>query len=244
MWGTLIFGQVGLGFQPKNKGRALKAALRLIYGGIFFLLTTIFVALLLYMIGSLIIAAGVILLVLWAVISIGILYFCREPKILAMPAPYLLYSPASGKVDFVGKSNGGPPGPSNEWQRISIFMSIFDVHVQCAPVRARVVEIHYLPGRFMNALKLESSQHNEQLWICLETLYPPGKKLWIRLIAGLIARRIKCWVKAGEELKAGDRIGMIYFGSRVELYCPVDCDILVKSGQKVYAGTTAVARFQ
>lgn len=123
-------------------------------------------------------------------------------------------------------------------------MSIFDVHVQCAPCDGIVREIRYRKGQFLNALRRESAELNEQLWIAYEPDGGGGAVIWIRLVAGLIARRIECWVSQGERLACGDEIGMIRFGSRVEVWIPPDWEVLVRTGARVHAGRTPVVRLK
>ncbi len=227
--------------QPKNTGRARQTAWRLIFWSLFLVLLMLFGAGMAHLLGGLILAGAGCLIALWVLFSLYCLLFFRDPRIRPPTDPNLLLAPACGKADWVGETEQGPPSPG-PWKRVSIFMSVFDVHVQYAPCRARVVETKYRPGAFGNALRLESADLNEQLWIGLEPLDHPGERIWVRLIAGLIARRIECWVQIGEEVAPGDRIGMIRLGSRVELFFPPSWELTVAQGARVRGGVTIVAQ--
>jgi len=126
--------------------------------------------------------------------------------------------------------------------RISIFMSVFSVHVNRAPVEGKIGYIHYHPGKFISAFKEKASLDNEQISIGVVKTHEDGKekRLLFTLIAGLIARRIILWKKNADSLRSGERIGMIRFGSRVDLYLPGGSRIIVKKGEKVFAGKTVV----
>jgi phosphatidylserine decarboxylase len=128
-------------------------------------------------------------------------------------------------------------------QRISIFLSVFNVHVQNAPVGGKVTYLKYNPGQFLNALKTDSAAHNENFLVGFTTSPPAGVKVGVRLIAGLIARRIVPFVQAGDEVARGERIGLIQFGSRLDVYLPRTARIQVKLGDKVVGGETVLAAF-
>ncbi len=122
--------------------------------------------------------------------------------------------------------------------KISIFMNIFNVHVNRTPCRGTLKEVIYNPGKFFNAAKDKASLENEQNALILET--PKGYKILIIQIAGLIARRIVCWIKPGDQVERGDRFGVIRFGSRVDVFLPCKVDIHVRLGEKVKGGTTVL----
>ena len=126
-------------------------------------------------------------------------------------------------------------------RRISIFLSIFDVHVQNAPVAGKITFIKRRPGRFLSALKTESAEFNESVLIGIESLEQPGEHMAVRQIAGVIARRIVSWVGVGDTVARGQRLGLIQFGSRCDLYLPLTANIRVQSGDRVVAGETVVA---
>ncbi len=128
--------------------------------------------------------------------------------------------------------------------RIGIFLSIFNVHVNRAPRSARVVEMHYQPGEFLNAMNPESALRNEFMWIGLEETHQPRRRLAVRAISGLIARRIVCTLRPGRQVQRGEKFGMIKLGSRTELILPRDdVNVEVAVGQKVQAGSTVLAKY-
>ncbi|MCX5886228.1 MAG: phosphatidylserine decarboxylase family protein [Proteobacteria bacterium] len=126
--------------------------------------------------------------------------------------------------------------------RISIFMSVFSVHVNRSPVEGKIGYLHYHPGKFISAFKEKASLDNEQISIGVVQTHEDGseKRLLFTLIAGLIARRIILWKKNADSLRSGERIGMIRFGSRVDLYLPGGSRVIVKKGEKVFAGKTVI----
>ncbi|MER3417313.1 MAG: phosphatidylserine decarboxylase family protein [Gemmataceae bacterium] len=169
-----------------------------------------------------------------------VLWFFRDPDRTVPQDPGVVVSPADGTVTHVdiGHEPGFAEAPV---LRISIFLSIFDVHVNRVPAKGRVVCLAYYPGRFGNALSDTVSRTNEQLWIDLQT--PEGLHVRVKQIAGAIARRIVCWLRPGEEVEAGQRFGMIKFGSRTDLLLPAQYySAAVEPGQRVYGGTSVVAR--
>jgi phosphatidylserine decarboxylase len=126
-------------------------------------------------------------------------------------------------------------------RRISIFLSVFDVHVQNAPVAGKVAFVKHRPGQFLSAFKTESAKCNENVLVGIESLEQPGERMAVRQIAGLIARRIVSWVGVGETVARGQRLGLIQFGSRCDLYLPLTAQIQVKPGDRVVGGETVVA---
>lgn len=174
---------------------------------------------------------------IFVVLGLFVLYFFRDPERQIPSDPDAVVSPADGHVvEIVEESLNGRPG-----KRISVFLSIFDVHVNRAPVAGQVSRMEYQRGRFMAAWKEKASDANEQNVITIAT---PGGEIVFKQIAGWVARRILCWTKIGEEVKLGQRIGMIRFGSRADIWLPADAAILVQRGQHVAGGTTQIARWQ
>jgi phosphatidylserine decarboxylase len=172
-----------------------------------------------------------------------VVYFFRDPRRNVPAAPGLLVSPADGKVveitrleqdDFIG-------GPA---VRIGIFLSIFNVHLNRAPSRSRVIELRYSPGKFHDARNPQCATENENTWIGLEDESAPRRRMVVRQISGAIARRIVCDLRPGELLERGAKFGMIKFGSRTELIVPdtPHLRIEVHLGQRVAAGVTVIAR--
>ena len=174
-----------------------------------------------------------------ALLSIYIFYFFRDP-IRAVPNEDVVVSPADGLVTFVGESNSPLENNSdtNKYKKISIFLSIFDVHVNRMPIDASISSIDYIPGKFFNATLDKSSKENERNIIFAKN---KDENFYIVQIAGLIARRIVCNLKIDQEVKKGQRIGIIKFGSRVDLYIPENYNILVAKGQRVVGGETIIS---
>ena len=178
---------------------------------------------------------GIILLIL----SIYIFYFFRDP-IRAIPSDDVVVSPADGVVTFIGESNCPLENNSdpNKYKKISIFLSIFDVHVNRMPIDAEISSINYIPGKFLNATLDKSSKENERNIIYAKK---NNENFYIVQIAGLIARRIVCNLNNNQEVQRGQRIGIIKFGSRVDLYIPKNYNILVAKGQRVVGGETIIS---
>ena len=227
----------------KHSGKALLAALRLV---------GLAAAAVLILLGGAFLAKWTayfilhylpwVLAALWALFTLFTLYFFRDPDPLVPGGPNLVISPAHGKVDVID-STLEPDYIGGECQRISIFLSVLDVHVQCAPLTGRVAFYKYTTGQFLSALKTESAQFNENLLIGLDSGEPRGEKIGVRLIAGLIARRIVPWLRENDVVQRGDRISLIQFGSRVEVYLPRHAKIKVKLGDRVVGGQTVIAAF-
>ncbi len=204
------------------------------------LLVLLAAALLGWLITTAIVAVWGIFLAVWIVFALFTLYFFRDPNARVPSDKNVVVSPGHGKVDAIGMTSE-PAFLGGECQRISIFLSVLNVHVQNAPVGGRVKHFKYTEGQFLNALKAESATHNENVLIGFETSEPAGTKVGIRLIAGLIARRIVPWVENGTEVHRGDRISLIQFGSRVDVYLPRSAEIKIKLGDRVVGGETILA---
>jgi phosphatidylserine decarboxylase len=173
-----------------------------------------------------------------------VIWFFRDPPRQIPIEAGAIVSPADGKLveitplahhDFVG-------GPA---VRIGIFLSIFNVHINRSPCRARVVRLYYSPGKFLNALDPESVLVNENLWIGLEEQEPPYRRVVCRQISGLIARRIVCDLRPGQVIERGAKFGMIKFGSRTELILPAEgLTVTARAGQRLKAGRDVIARYE
>ncbi len=174
--------------------------------------------------------AGVILLCLAAFIF----YFFRDPE-RAIPAdPGAIVSPADGRVVVVtDEENDGRPG-----KRISVFLAIWNVHVNRSPAAGIITKMNYCPGKFSAAMRGCASTDNEQNVITLAT---DAGEITFKQIAGLIARRVVCWKKPGDRVARGERIGLVRFGSRADLWLPRDSELLVKVGDHVAGGSSVVA---
>jgi phosphatidylserine decarboxylase len=176
----------------------------------------------------------------WILFAMFTHYFFRDPDPRVPEAPQAVVAPAHGLVDCVEESTemefvGGA------CRRVSIFLSVFDVHVQNAPVAGRIAFLKYHPGQFLSALKTESAKCNENVLVGIESGECPGERIAVRQIAGLIARRVVSWVNVGDVVARGQRLGLIQFGSRCDLYLPLSTRIIVKPGDKVVGGETVVA---
>jgi phosphatidylserine decarboxylase len=152
-------------------------------------------------------------------------------------------SPAHGKVDVVGTTSE-PSFMGGSCHRISIFLSVVDVHVQNAPVTGKIAFYKYSAGQFLSALKAESAIHNENLLLGFEASEPRGKKVGVRVLAGVLARRIVPWAQQGEEVGRGERISLVQFGSRADVYLPPEAKIKVQLGDRVVGGETVLAVFE
>ena len=174
-----------------------------------------------------------------AIISAYIYYFFRDP-IRAVPIEEVIVSPGDGLVTYIGaeKNPLDDDKDQNTYIKVSIFLSVFDVHVNRMPVKGSISSIHYIPGKFLNATLDKSSKENER-----NIIFAKSNKdnFYIVQIAGLIARRIVCNLKVNQEVEKGDRIGIIKFGSRVDLYLPESYDILITKGQRVVGGETIIS---
>ena len=176
------------------------------------------------------------------VLTIWVYYFFRDPERYPINDDSFLVSPADGVVSLIANVRG--PKELNmentEYQRVSVFMNVFNCHVNRVPVTGKIDEIFYKPGKFIDASLDKASEDNERNLIKYSN--NSGKTFAIVQIAGLIARRIVCEVKEAQNLNQGDRIGIIRFGSRVDLYFESDYKLLVKQGQTVVAGESLLAK--
>jgi phosphatidylserine decarboxylase len=181
------------------------------------------------------------LLVPGLILTAWCVYFFRDPDRVTPVRTGLVISPADGVVVSVGPA----PWPKEldmgdgEVQRVCIFMNVFDVHVNRTPVDGRVVKLAYVPGAFVNASLDKASEKNERQLVAMESR--DGRPLAFVQIAGLVARRIICKISEGQTLLAGERMGMIRFGSRVDVYLPPDVAPQVALGQRCVAGETVIA---
>ena len=180
-----------------------------------------------------------LVLAVWLPVAIWVIAFFRDPERNGERGPNLVIAPADGKVVDVREVDE-PTFIGGRALRICIFMNVFDVHVNRYPLGGTVAYRHYNPGKFLNAADEKSSLENEQSLVGLAT--PRGKVL-VRQIAGLIARRIVTDHPVGTEVHQGQRLGLIRFGSRVDLYLPTDAQAVVKVGDRTTAGVTVVARW-
>ena len=175
-----------------------------------------------------------------ALLTLWVAYFFRDPERIGDRGDRLVIAPADGRVVMV--TDVDEPmffhGPA---RRISIFMNVFNVHVNRYPVSGTVRYVHYNPGKFLNAAAEKSSLENEQRSVGIAMT--GDRRVLVRQIAGLIARRIVAWSDEGSALTRGQRLGMIRFGSRTEVFLPLECAVLVKPGDRVAGASTPIARW-
>jgi len=198
--------------------------------GLLFILPALALAVILWVLGILPLA------LLFLLLALAFMFFFRDPQRTPPPGEHLLVAPADGRVVRIDGLDLHPDlgGPA---QRVSIFLSLFDVHVTRSPITADVTRIDYRPGTFFRADKDEASLHNESNTLVLAGGAVP---LVVKQIVGVAARRIKCFVQAGERVARGQRIGLMYFGSRVEVILPPEIQLRVTAGQHVKAGESVI----
>ncbi len=175
------------------------------------------------------------------VLTLWCWYFFRDPERVTPVRAGLVVSPADGRVSDIRKLSPPPELDleEEEYTRVSIFMNVFDVHVNRSPVDGRVVALTYIPGKFVNAELDKASTDNERQAFTIET--KDGTRIGVVQIAGLVARRILRFVDRGDELLAGQRFGLIRFGSRLDVWLPAGVAPSVLVGQRAYAGETVIA---
>jgi phosphatidylserine decarboxylase len=179
-------------------------------------------------------------------LPVGIAAFFRDPDRTPdhrQVDPDLVLAPADGKVMYVGPAqvDVAPPG---HWQQVSIFLSLFDVHINRTPYSGRVEEVTYRPGKWHAAYRFESATENERSEITLsDTVDGEERRLIFRQIVGLVARRVVTRVQPGDVLTSGQRIGLMKFGSRMDVFVPTDVDLVAVEGDRTVAGETVIARW-
>lgn len=202
--------------------------------GLFIIIIAAVIAVLLALIWKPLGAVGLIM-------TAFVIYFFRDPKRYPPIDENSLVSPADGIVQMVGKVT--PPKDlklgSNPMMRVSVFMSVFNCHVNRIPITGKVTEVVYKPGKFINVSNDKDSEDNEKNMIKLEV--KKNIEIGVIQIAGLIARRIVCDAEKGDNFKTGDRFGIIKFGSRLDVYLPDNFSVKVRPGQTMIAGETVIA---
>jgi phosphatidylserine decarboxylase len=180
------------------------------------------------------VTAGVLLL-----LAIPIALFFRDPERHPPADPDAVLAPADGKVMFAGpgRADEAPPG---EWLQVTIFLSLLDVHINRTPVAGRVTRVDYVPGTFLPAYKTEAAQNeHSEIWIDRR-----GRTIVCRQVVGVLARRVVTRIQSGDTLETGARIGLMKFGSRMDVFVPITATLLVKAGEHVRGGETIVARLR
>jgi phosphatidylserine decarboxylase len=169
-------------------------------------------------------------------LALFVFSFFRDPQRVIPSEPGAVVSPADGRVVVVtDEENAGCPG-----KRISIFLAVWNVHVNRSPAAGTITKMEYRPGKFLAAMRERASVENEQNVFTLST---DAGEMVFKQIAGLIARRVVSWKKAGDTVLRGERIGLVRFGSRVDVWVPREAEILVKLGQNVKGGASVLARW-
>jgi phosphatidylserine decarboxylase len=174
------------------------------------------------------------------IVALWVAYFFRDPQRLGERGDRLVISPADGKVVMITEVDE-PTFVKSKTVRISIFMNVFNVHVNRYPVSGVVRHVERKAGKFLNAAAENSSLENEQASIGIES---GSNHILVRQIAGLIARRIITDAKEGDQVRQGDRMGLIRFGSRVDVFLPTDAQVRVKVGDNVFAGVTVISELK
>ena len=226
----------------KHAGKAQRAAWRLIFLSLGALLVLLGVGFLAKSVGAFGVGLASVLATLWILFAAFTLYFFRDPEPRTPNDRAAIVAPAHGTVDVVDEAEevefmGG------RCRRISIFLNVFNVHVQRAPVSGKIVFQKHTDGEFVSATRSDCGDHNENVLLGFAPTDYPNEKLGVRLIAGLIARRIIVWAGAGETVPRGERISLIQFGSRADVYLPLQAKVHCKLGDKVKGGETVLASF-
>lgn len=179
---------------------------------------------------------GPIFGMIFGVVTLFFVFFFRDPERHHNAPDAAVLSPADGRVMVAGDPTGTPP-PGN-WRQITIFLSPMDVHVNRMPVSGRVTEVKYHPGRFLPAYRADAGDLNEYTEV---TIDHGGQTIVVRQIVGILARRIVCRIRQGDAVAAGGRFGVMKFGSRMDVFVPVDSAIQTRVGAKVVGGVTVIA---
>ncbi len=224
----------------KHSGKAAKSALKLIGISLAAVLVLLVAAFLGKIIGTFVLGLAWGLLGLWVLFVIFTFYFFRDPDPMTPTGANLVIAPGHGKVDTIDTTTENE-FMGGECQRISIFLSVFNVHVQNSPVTGRVAFFRHKDGQYLNAMRADCADFNENVLIGIESIEPKGVKVGVRLISGLIARRIVPWIAQNDPVLRGERISLIQFGSRVNVYLPLNAKIKTKLGDRVVGGQSILA---
>lgn len=181
-----------------------------------------------------------------ALFPLGVAAFFRDPDRTPdhrQVDPDIVLAPADGKVMYVGPAQGGV-SPTGAWQQVSIFLSLFDVHINRSPYAGRVEQVTYRPGKWHAAYRFESAMENERSEITLSsTVDGEERHVVFRQIVGLVARRVVTRVRAGDVVRSGQRIGLMKFGSRMDVFVPTHVELLAVVGDRTVAGESVIARW-
>jgi phosphatidylserine decarboxylase len=185
-------------------------------------------------------AIGWPLAILFVALALFFTFFFRDPDRISPVDPHAVLAPADGRVLIAGPAvTDAAPAPGDDaWKQISIFLSPMDVHVNRIPASGRVTKVAYLPGRFLPAYRHEAGGANERSEIWIDH---GGQTVVARQVVGMLARRVVCRASVGDEVRAGDRFGIMKFGSRMDIFLPSTATITVEVGQMVRGGETVIA---
>ncbi len=178
------------------------------------------------------------LTIITSVITIFVIYFFRDPERHHLEEKNAVLTPADGRILEVKHVDEKESPLGQPSIKVSIFMNVFNVHVNRIPIKGTIKKISYHPGKFLSADLDKASEQNENNRVTLETA--DGREILVIQIAGLVARRIACWINRGDTVKTGQRFGLIRFGSRLEVFLPADSKIIAQVGRKVKAGETVI----
>jgi phosphatidylserine decarboxylase len=226
----------------KHAGKAHQAAVRLIFLALGAVAVLLVVGFLAKVIGAFVLAMSWVLAALWVLFAAFTFYFFRDPEPNAPSDRAAIVSPAHGTVDVVDETEEAD-FMGGRCKRVSIFLNVFNVHVQRAPVSGKIVFQKHSDGQFLSATRSDCGEFNENVLLGFVPAERPNEKIGVRLIAGLIARRIILWAAAGESVARSERISLIQFGSRTDVYLPASAKIQCKLGDKVKVGETVLATF-
>ncbi len=225
----------------KHVGKAKAAGISIILRSLALLLFFLIGGLLAKFLGAFIVGIGAILFGIWVLFAIFAFSFFRDPTPDVPSDPRAIVSPAHGTVDVIDEIEE-PEVMQGRCRRISIFLSVFDVHVQNAPISGTIIYIKHTAGQFVNAMRADCSTCNENVLYGIDSTEKSGERIAVRLIAGLIARRIIPWIQLKDVVSKGERTSLIQFGSRVDICLPLNTEISVKLGEKVKGGESILAR--
>jgi phosphatidylserine decarboxylase len=176
----------------------------------------------------------------FAALALLFVFFFRDPERHVPDGAQLVLSPADGRVMVAGAAQPGA-APAGEWQQVSIFLSPMDVHVNRVPASGRITRVAYTPGKFLPAYRDDAGSANERSEIWIDH---GGQTIVARQVVGILARRVVCRVQTGAEVRAGDRFGVMKFGSRMDVFLPITAKVVAKVGDTVRGGETVIAMLE
>ncbi len=181
-------------------------------------------------------AAGAVALL---VLPVAVALFFRDPDRVSPPDPRLVLAPADGRVMHAGAARAGE-APAGDWLQVTIFLSLLDVHINRTPVAGRVRRVDLVPGSFRAAFHSDAHENeHSEIWLDQD-----GATVVVRQVVGVLARRVVCRLRPGEQVAAGQRIGLMKFGSRMDVFLPLTTTLAVRPGDQVTAGVTVIARLE